>query len=134
MLKLLALKGPNFAKEKLQFVQTQVQYLEHLKSEQGLLPHPDRLHGVLNFLKPKTKHKQQGFLRLFDYCQKWILNLSMAKLLCILLSGNNPDPILWKEPEDIAFKVLKESLMNPWHLNDQTPFFSFSVSEGRECP
>ena len=57
LLKLLALKGPKVVKEKLQFDQTQFLYLEHLLSEQGLHLDPDRLHGVLSFLKLKAKHQ-----------------------------------------------------------------------------
>ena len=93
--KLLVLKECKVAKENLQFVQTQVQYLGHLVSEQGLHLHPDRLHGVLSFPKPKTKHQLQGFLRLVGYYQNCTLNLSlMAKPLYVLLNNNNPDPIL----------------------------------------
>lgn len=41
-LKLLAFKGHKVAKEKLQFAPTQVLYLGHLISEQGLHLEPDR--------------------------------------------------------------------------------------------
>lgn len=42
-------------KKKLQFAQTQVWYLGHRISEQGLHLEPGRFHGILNFLKPKTE-------------------------------------------------------------------------------
>ena len=54
-LKLLALKGHKFTKEKLRFAQTQVQYLGHLIIEQRVHLDPDRTHCVLSFPKPKTK-------------------------------------------------------------------------------
>ena len=37
----------------------------------------------------------------------------MANTVYILLNNNNLDPILWKEWDNITFKTLKESLMNP---------------------
>ena len=37
----------------------------------------------------------------------------MVNPLYILLNNNNMDPILWKEWDNITFKTLKESLMNP---------------------
>ena len=40
----------------------------------------------------------------------------MAKPHYILLSYNNPDPVLWGKLDNIAFKALKESLMNPHAL------------------
>lgn len=64
LLKLLASKRHRVSKEKLQFVQTQVCFLGHLISEQGLYIDPERLHGILNFLKPQTKCPLRGFLGL----------------------------------------------------------------------
>ena len=128
LLKLLASKGPKFTKEKLQFAQTQVWYLGHLISEQGLHSDPDRFHGVLSFLKPKTKCPLGGFLGLVGYCQNWISNFLWPNLCNILLNNNNLDPILWEEPDNIVSKALKESLMNPLalgHCNYQIPFLLF---------
>ena len=129
LLRLLALKGLKIAKEKLQFAQIQVQYLGHLKSEQGRHLDPDRLHGVISFLKPKTKRQPQSFLRLVGYCCNWIPSFSlMAKFLYVLLKNNDPDPSLWEEQDDTAFKALKESLINPLafgHSNYQIPFSLF---------
>ena len=61
-LKLLALKGHKFVKEKLQFAQMQVQYLGNLFSEQGLHLDPDRIHGVLTFPSPKLSTNCKVFL------------------------------------------------------------------------
>ena len=73
----------------------------HLLSEQGLHLDPVRLHGILSFPKPKTKCQLWGFLWIIGYCQNWIPNFSlMAKPQYVLLNNNNPNPILWKEPED----------------------------------
>ena len=36
----------------------------------------------------------------------------MVKFLYALENNNNPNPILWEEQNNIAFKHLKESLMN----------------------
>ena len=37
----------------------------------------------------------------------------MVKSLYALENNNNPNPILWEEQNNIAFKHLKESLINP---------------------
>lgn len=50
----------------------------------------------------------------------------MAKPLHVLLKTNNPDPILREEPDDIIFKTLKKSLINPpvfGHSNYHVPLF-----------
>lgn len=52
----------------------------------------------------------------------------MAKPLYVLLRNDSPDPISWEEQDDMAFKALKESLMNPpalGHPNHQIPFLNF---------
>lgn len=60
----------------------------------------------------------------------------MAKSLYVLLKNNNPNPILWEEPNDIAFKALKEDLMNPsalGHPNYQISFFLFVCENERNA-
>lgn len=83
----LVLKAHKVNREKLHFAQTQVWYLDHLISEQELHLHPHRFHGVLSFLKPKTKCQLWGFLRLVDYCQNWI---QVAKLLYFFTKKHQP--------------------------------------------
>ena len=115
---------------KLQFAQTQVQYLGHWISEQVLHLHPNRFHGVL---KPKTKCQLWGFLRPVGYCWNWIPNFSlMGKPLYVLLNNNNPDPFLWDELNDIDFKALKEDMMNPpalGHTHYRFPFSFFAYEK-----
>ena len=77
LLKLLASKRHRVSKEKLQFVQTQVCFSGHLISEQGLRIDPERLHGILNFLKPKTKCQLRGFLGLAGYYHNKVSNFSL---------------------------------------------------------
>lgn len=134
LLKLLALKGDKVFKEKLQIDQTQ--YLGHLILEQRLHLDAARLHDVLSFPSPQTKYQLQGFLGLIDCCQNWIPNVSLlAKPLYILLKNDSPDPISWEEQDDIDFKALKESLINP--LSFMHPIirflFSFGTCKEREC-
>lgn len=48
--------------------------------------------------------------------------------LYILLKTIKPDPVIWKNQDDLAFKILKESLINPLALrytNYKLPFFPF---------
>lgn len=49
----------------------------------------------------------------------------MEKPPHVVLNNNNPDSILWEELDDIKFKYLKESFMNPpdfGHPNYQISF------------
>ena len=51
----------------------------------------------------------------------------MVKLVYVLPNNNNTDLILWEEVDDIAFKALKESLMNPPVLGRLKDHISFSL-------
>ena len=60
----------------------------------------------------------------------------MPKSPYVLLNNNNFNPVLWEEPDDIAFKALKESWMNSPALRSsiiRLLFFLFSVWKGRGC-
>lgn len=46
----------------------------------------------------------------------------------MLLKNDSPDPILWGKQDGIAFKALKNGLINLsvlWHLNSQIPLLFF---------
>lgn len=132
----LALKGHKVSKEKLQFAQAHVQYLGHLILEQGLNLDPDRLHDIISFPMTKPKCQLRGFLGQVGYCRNLIPNFCLtAKLLHALLKNDSPDPISWKEWDGIAFKALKESLINPHSLGDPTRFLSsFLCIKWKEMP
>lgn len=57
----------------------------------------------------------------------------MAKPLYVLLRNDSPDPILLEEQDDMAFKALKGSLINPPSLgppNYQVPLPFVHEKEG----
>ena len=119
----------------MQFTQTQLWYLRHLISQQGLHLDPDGLHGVLSFPKTQTKCQLWGFLRLVGDCQNWAPNFSlMPKHLYVLLYNKNPNTILWEEMDDIGFKALKESLMNLPALGHPKYQISFSLCSHQKTP
>lgn len=52
----------------------------------------------------------------------------MGKLMYVSLNSNILNSILWQEADDIDFKILKQSLMNPpalGNLNYQIFFFLY---------
>ena len=64
----------------------------------------------------------------------WLLSQLDSKLpfngpgLYILLKTTKPGPVIWKNQDDLTFKILKESLINPLALgytNYKLPFVLF---------
>lgn len=98
LLKLLAAKGHNVSKETFQFVRTQVKYVGHLISDQGLLLDPERFQSILNFPQPQTKRQLRGFLGLVGYHRNWIPNFSLVvRPLYALLKSDKSNPIEWEK-------------------------------------
>lgn len=93
-LKLFVLNGHKASKEK----KMQFAYLVNLILEQRLHLNLGRLHSILNFTKPKTKHQLWKFLGLASYCQKWIpFFFSMAQTPYVLLKNDKPYSTVWKD-------------------------------------
>ena len=129
LLKLLYSKGHKVSMEKLQLIQTKVYYLGHLISEQRVYLNPDGFHGILNFLQPQIKHQLQGFLGLAGNSQNLIPNFYlMAQALYALLRNMKPDLVTCEDQSDLAFKMLKEKLINPPTLGYMIIIFPCSSS------
>lgn len=94
----LATKGHKVSKKKLQLVQTQVRYLGHLISNQGLLLDLDRIQSILSFPQPQNKRQLWGFGDIAGYSRSWIPNFPLIALpLYTVLKAERPDILNWKE-------------------------------------
>ena len=88
-----------------------------LRPSPGDLPHPG--------IKPTSLISPELAGGLFTTSATW-------EALYVLLTNNKPDPVLWRESDDIIFKALKESLKNPpatGHSNKHIPFFLVEYEE-----
>lgn len=113
-----------FAKEsKCRFSVTQVEYLGHIISEQGVAVDPTKIQVVIKWPRPISTKKVRGFLGLAGYYRKFIRNFGcMAAPLTQLLTK---DGFQWNEAADVAFNQLKQAstsrrfcvcLISPNHL------------------
>jgi len=100
-----------------------------LISEEGLPLDPDRLHGILNFPKPKPNANYEVFLGWlmilgtgFGTFPSWpslYMPYQRTPILTLVIGGDVDDP---------PFNSLKESLIKHpglGHPNYQLPFFAF---------
>ena len=95
--------------EKSSICKSEVQYVGHLLTSQGLNPNPERVQAINEMSTPTNKARVQRFLGMIGYVHKFIPNLSeVAKPLHILLSKE----VAWHwEQEQInAFDTLKRLL------------------------
>ena len=98
---------------KCHFAQSEVNYLGHLISRNGIQVDPKKTATIFDFLTPTdVKHLRQ-FLGLSNYYRKFIKNFaSIAKPLYKLLS-KNAKSYVWNEPCQHSFDLLKQKLVSP---------------------
>ena len=101
-----------FVKEtKCRFGVSQVDYLGHVISEQGVAVSPSKIQVVLEWPTPTTVREVRGFLGLAGYYQKFIRHFGyIAAPLYQLLSKEG---FKWNEAAEVPFTKLKEALTSP---------------------
>lgn len=98
--------------EKCKFLKTQVVYLGHLITKEGIQPDPGKINCVENFPVPKNTKDIKSFLGLVGYYRKFIEGFAeIAKPLTKLLRKKSY--FNWTEDCEQSFKKLKEILINP---------------------
>ena len=95
--------------DKCEFLKSEVTYLGHIISRDGVKPDPRKLEAVHHFPRPKTPKNIKQFLGLAGYYRKFIPNFSrLAKPLTNLLK--NDTPFEWTMEQEASFEKLKQKL------------------------
>ncbi len=99
--------GIKFNPDKSKIGMTEVSYVGHVISKDGLKPSPERIRAVANMPTPTCKADVQRFVAFLGYLQKFIPNLSSeTKDLRIVMSEGVEWH--WDEPQETAFQRLKQ--------------------------
>lgn len=95
---------------KCQFFKSEVTFLGHLCTADGILPDQKKLHAVENYPIPNDKHAVKRFTAFANYYRKFIKDF--AKIACPLnnLTRKNTE-FIWSQECDTAFHHLREKLM-----------------------
>lgn len=95
--------------DKCEFLKTEVTYLSHVISREGVKPDPTKLKAVQQFPRPKTPKNIKQFLGLAGYYRRFIPNFSkFAKPLTTLLK--NDTRFEWTPVQEESFEILKQKL------------------------
>lgn len=94
---------------------TEIQFLGHNLSAQGIRPLAKYIDVIRKFRRPNTIEEIQSFLGLLNFVGKWIPNLatateSLRKILRLKLGKQADIAYYWKSEQDTAFNTLKEKL------------------------
>jgi len=96
---------------KCEFWMSEIQYLGHVISAQGIAINPSNVEVVLQWERPKTITKIRSFVKLAGYYRRFIEGFS--KIVAHLTQLTRKDhPFTWTEQCEISFEELKRRLTN----------------------
>src|SRR5262249_53936870 len=114
-------------KKKCEFAKTQVEFLGHIVSEQGLLVDPHKVDAIRTWPPPANVHELRSFLGLANYYRKFIKDFSrIAAPLTNLLAKDIAYE--WAEAPQNAFAALKTALTSAPILGIPRPDKPFVVT------
>ena len=94
---------------KCEFWLSEVTYLGHVISKNGIAVNPERVQAVLNWTPPQTVKQVRSFLGLASYCRRFVENFSkIAKPLTNLLHKDTK--FEWTSECQQSFQTLKDKL------------------------
>jgi hypothetical protein len=97
--------------DKCEFLRTEVSYLGHIITEEGVKPDPKKVEVIESFLRPDSTKQLKSFLGMASYYRKFIQNFSkIAAPLYLLLKQEAQ--FIWGDDQENAFRKLKEKLMS----------------------
>ncbi|XP_062700623.1 uncharacterized protein K02A2.6-like [Aedes albopictus] len=94
---------------------TELKFLGHFLSDNGITPDSDKLESIKNFREPKTAEETRSFLGLVNYVGKFIPNLATLTEPLRQLTRHQ-SKFVWNREHQTAFEELKRHLMNPCTL------------------
>ena len=107
--------------DKCEFMKTELAYLGHIVTPDGVKPDPSKTEAVVRFPAPTTPTEIKSFLGLAGYYRRFIPNFSLIAKPLTELSKKDV-AFKWIEKEEEAFQTLKFHLINPPLL--QYPYFT----------
>ena len=115
--------GLRLKREKCTFCQSEVTYLGHIISADGLKPSPNKVKAVSNLPSPSKVSELKTFLGLVNYYAKFLPDLAtrLAPLYKLL---KHDESWIWSTEQETAFQDVKKKLLSPQilaHFDDTKP-------------
>lgn len=101
---------------KCEFSRTNINFLGHLVSPEGIRPLPERVEVIRNFKKPATIKELKSFLAMINFYRRFIPNaIDSQAVLLALAPGNKRNDrtqLAWTDETTAAFEQCKLQLAN----------------------
>ena len=115
---------------KCHFCRSELPFLVHLITPNGIKPDSGLTSTILAFKKPTTVKDVQAFLGLTGYYRRFIKNYAkvaepLLKPIRSQQSASNNTPVKWSEDCTVAFETLKQRLVSPPTMHSYNFSFPF---------
>lgn len=98
-------------RNKCAFAQTEVEFLGHIISQDGISTDPRKVEAIKHWPRLKTVHDVRSFLGLANYYRRFVPHFStVAAPLSRLTSGRASVTLQWGDEEEKAFEEIKRRL------------------------
>ena len=120
--------------DKCQFYMSEVKYIGHIISKEGMKPDPDKISDITNMPTPRSKKDVQRLLGMITYLSKYIPNLStITQPLRQLLHKRTE--FIWTFEQNKAFDQIKQTLTSApvlafYDVNKEVELHCDASSEG----
>ena len=115
---------------KAQLFRTELEYLGHIVSTEGVRPHPSKLDAIKKRSMPRTLVESQSFLGLVNYYRKFSPRLATFEttLRKDMKACTKPnDPVPWSDQSKVAFEGIKQEFTSPPLLLHPNPDLPYTV-------
>ena len=114
--------GLLFHPEKTYLFAEEVEYLGYIFNQHGVIPRPEYIQKVLQFLPPRTKKEIQQYIAILNYIAKFLPNLAKYTQSINKLTLKNAQ-FIWTKEQQHAFDKIQELLK-------RTPLLAHPTDEG----
>ena len=97
---------------KCELLQTEVVFLGHLVSGEGVKPNPTNIEKILSWPQPKTPKQAKQFVAMGSYYRRFIRNFAQKARPLIELTKKS-STFVWTDSCEKAFNIIKEELIGP---------------------
>jgi len=117
--------------KKCQFLKSNLNFLGHLVSPDGIKPSPEKVEAIKNFKRPETVKELRRFLGIVNFYRRFLPNAAQHQLLLNnYLKGNKKEgnkTINWDHDSIQAFAVVKEQICENTLLNFPEPTLPLAI-------
>ena len=100
--------GMTLKKEKCQFGMTEVKFLGHLVSVQGIKPDPDKVSAIMALTPPTGKREARSLMGMVNYLNKF--SKKLAEISAPIYAVTGASDFVWGPDQNKAFSLIKEEL------------------------